>query len=368
MKRILPLLLLLLLLAGCGLEPIETLPTVTARPVAPSAEPTPEPSLPPLPTPEPEAEASVAVTVDGVSLPGGGLGFDGLLYIRARELAEVLGIRFTVRGDAGRFEDGAEFLPLSYGGEMWVPLGEDAESLFSFFFDEEENRLYCTRAAADWPLEAGYSVPILMYHGVTDELWGNAELFVSPSEMEKQLSYLAENGYTPIFFEDLAYIADIEKPVLLTFEDGYEDNYRELFPLLQKYGMKATVFLITDWIGGEVYLTEEEITEMAASGLVSFQSHGTSHADLTALSEEELCRQMSASKLTITRLTGREPYVFCYPNGARNETARERLTEYYRFGVVMGGERYVTGSDPTEIPRSFVGRKTDIWAFAAMLA
>ena len=83
--------------------------------------------------------------------------------------------------------------------------------------------------------ESAQAVPVFMYHAVSDDVWGVEHLFVSPSEMEKQLAFLQENGYSTIWFEDLEHVGDYEKPVILTFDDGYDDNYSELYPLLQKY-------------------------------------------------------------------------------------------------------------------------------------
>lgn len=100
------------------------------------------------------------------------------------------------------------------------------------------------------PSEIGRQVPVLMYHAVGDDCWGEEHLFVRPAELEQQLQYLSENGYETIFFEDLAHLERYEKPVILTFDDGYDDNYTLLLPLLQKYHMKATIFMIAGDIGG----------------------------------------------------------------------------------------------------------------------
>lgn len=105
------------------------------------------------------------------------------------------------------------------------------------------------RRAQRLPSKTGVSVPVLMYHAVGDDCWGEESLFVKPEELEKQLQYLSENGYETIFFEDLSHIEQYEKPVILTFDDGYDDNAEKLLPLLRKYDMKATIFLIAGDVG-----------------------------------------------------------------------------------------------------------------------
>ena len=111
------------------------------------------------------------------------------------------------------------------------------------------------------PSEIGRQVPVLMYHAVGDDCWGEEHLFVRPAELEQQLQYLSENGYETIFFEDLAHLERYEKPVILTFDDGYDDNYTLLLPLLQKYHMKATIFMIAGDIGGPHKLTQPQLDE-----------------------------------------------------------------------------------------------------------
>ena len=118
------------------------------------------------------------------------------------------------------------------------------------------------RRAQRLPSSAGVRVPVLMYHAVGDDCWGEESLFVKPEELEKQLQYLSENGYETIFFEDLSHIEQYEKPVLLTFDDGYDDNAETLLPLLQKYGMKATIFLIAGDVGKPHKLTRAQLTEL----------------------------------------------------------------------------------------------------------
>ena len=157
------------------------------------------------------------------------------------------------------------------------------------------------------PSEIGRQVPVLMYHAVGDDCWGEEHLFVRPAELEQQLQYLSKNGYETIFFEDLAHLERYEKPVILTFDDGYDDNYTLLLPLLQKYHMKATIFMIAGDIGGPHKLTQPQLRELTQSGLVSIQSHGWSHKNMAAMGWPALVCELLRSKLALTLACGRVP-------------------------------------------------------------
>lgn len=226
---------------------------------------------------------------------------------------------------------------------------------------------YYGTAPAPQSVPEGVEVPVLMYHAVSDELWGIESLFVKPSRMEEQLKWLTENGYTPIWFEELHRLGEIEKPIILTFDDGYEDNYTELFPLLKKYQVKATVFTITGSIGEEHYLTEGQIKEMAASGLVSFQSHTVTHRLLPDLGTEELKTELTDSKKTLLELTGKEPFVLCYPTGKYNSKVVEAVKEEYQYALLMSGDDWVTGEDPLRIHREYISRSTTLSEFKNMI-
>ena len=234
--------------------------------------------------------------------------------------------------------------------------------------DETQNLLRITPGAGTYTVPEGYSVPTLMYHAVSDDMWGFPELFVSPAELEAQLQYLTENGFTTIHFSDLRVIDRIEKPVLLTFDDGYLDNHTELFPLLQKYNCKATIFVITDSIGThEHYMTWEQAREMADSGLVSIQSHTATHPDLDWRTREQQQEELSRSYDAILEHLDREPYVLCYPTGRYNQNTMDLMKGTYQFGLKMVGGDYVTGEDPLQIDRWYVPRGLDLGTFMDMV-
>ncbi len=235
------------------------------------------------------------------------------------------------------------------------------------FEDEDLNVTYYGTYPDAQEIPAGVEVPVLMYHALSDNPWGIRSLFLSPSDMEEQLKYLTENGYTPIWFEDLKNVKHYEKPVILTFDDGYDDSYTELFPLLKKYKVKASVMMITGSIGDHHYLNEAQIKEMSESGLVSFQSHTVTHRHLNAATKAQLEKELVESKETLAKITGKVPFVLCYPNGRYSEEAIKMVGEHYEFGLLMTGETYVTGQDPLMIYRKYIERDTTIEEFIEMV-
>ncbi len=126
------------------------------------------------------------------------------------------------------------------------------------------------------------TVPILCYHRLGA---ANTKMVVSPANFEAQLSWLSSNDYRVIRLGDLAaFLAGEQslpqRAVVITFDDGYESVFRHAFPLLKKYGLAATVFVYTDFLGGGDALTWAQLQEMQASGLVDVQSHTKSHRNL----------------------------------------------------------------------------------------
>ncbi len=256
------------------------------------------------------------------------------------------------------------------GEEEYVPLLETAEHLgYPLWEDELDGTIYITPSAKAFEIPEDVNVPVLMYHAVSDYMWGIGELFVSPAEMEKQLAYLVDNGYDPIWFQDLAHVEEYDKPVILTFDDGYDDNYTELFPLLQKYQVKATVFVIGNAPGTSHKMTAEQIRELSDSGLVTIQSHGYTHDDMNVMSESTLEYELGESWRVLTRITGKIPSVLCYPTGRYSSTTIEVAQRYYNFGLRMNGGLYNTSQDdPFEVRRYYVARYTDINTFAAYIS
>ncbi len=195
---------------------------------------------------------------------------------------------------------------------------------------------------------------VLTYHLIYDEPFTQyTNLFVRTADFEDQLRAMTDAGYTFLFADSFGGCAT--KSVILTFDDGYEDNYTNMFPLLKKYGARATVFMITDKIDMPGYLTSDQIREMADSGLVRFGSHTVSHSDLRSLGGDRLRRELSDSKQIIENLTEQEVRCVCYPAGGYSAAALAEAANYYSFGFTTHSGKY-SGEGALEIPRIAVRR------------
>jgi len=168
-------------------------------------------------------------------------------------------------------------------------------------------------------------VPILMYHYVSelppDPDVYRLDLTVLPENFYAQLQYLADAGYHTITLTDLylhltqGYPLP-EKPIVLTFDDGYRDAYEVVFPLLLDYGFTGTFFVLATPTHFESpdYMTWAQMKEMSDAGM-EIQSHGRDHVDLRGRSYDYLVYQTVGIQEAIQYHTGRLPRFFCYPSG-----------------------------------------------------
>ena len=380
-RRLIPILLLCLILCGCAGQAEETTIPTTLPATVPTETTVPPTTVPPTTEPELILEPGRMVFADGDGLVSGSVLYEGVEYIRLSEVLEALdgaewygseeeGYTLERLGTSYRFELGSEDGLLRHQGCLWVPVEETCRLLdISYLVDEAGGAVYCTSVGTGFEWELGVKIPILMYHGVSDDTHGAAELFVRPADLDAQIAYLVENGYDLITFEDWRHLEDYEKPVMLTFDDGYRDNYEELLPILQKYNVKATVFVISGSVDvHNTTLSYMQVRELAQSGLVSIQSHTYTHPHLDECDEETLHHQLWTSKLMLTRMTRYEPFVLCYPYGDRDALSLEVTQEYYRFGLAMNGGLYTTSEEVYEIPRYYVSRYTSMSEFIAMVS
>jgi peptidoglycan/xylan/chitin deacetylase (PgdA/CDA1 family) len=189
-----------------------------------------------------------------------------------------------------------------------------------------------------------------MYHYISDPPAGadpvRRDLSVSPALFESHLRYLRDAGYHVVTLDDLLGSLTTgkalpEKPVILTFDDGYVDNYINAFPLLKRYGMIGLFFLITDFIDAArpEYMSWAQIEEMGAAGQ-RFGSHSRNHPDLRGKSVDYLVWQALGGMEDIQRHLGYHPRWIAYPSG----TYDQRTIQVYQSAGYWGGLTTVQGA------------------------
>ena len=207
-------------------------------------------------------------------------------------------------------------------------------------------------------MPAKYALPVLMYHHLVADGEPCNDMTVTAGRMEEDLKWLRDNGYHTVLPRELADGEDLpKKAVLLTFDDGYRSNYQLLYPLLEKYRMKAVISIITCMpdLPADNFLSWDTCREMTDSGLVEIGSH-TNHLhnlgdrggcfdpdgingiqrDPAESDEEFRARVLDDIQKSYDRITwevGR-PSFFAYPFGVVEPEAEELVAELFPVTAV----------------------------------
>lgn len=201
-------------------------------------------------------------------------------------------------------------------------------------------------------------IPVLMYHSISVEKGNPIRL---PSEvLDAQMAYLKENDYKVLTLDELySYfqkkLTVPDKAVVLTFDDGYEDNYTAMYPILKKYGMKATVFVITGTIDKDPnYLTSSQLKEMAKDGF-DIESHTVTHRDLNTLSNAEQLRELKDSKEQLEKILNKKINYVAYPSGKYNNyTVEAAENAGYLMGFTTDGKWSYSNKGLLKIDRTYI--------------
>lgn len=211
------------------------------------------------------------------------------------------------------------------------------------------------------------NIPIFMYHTSSEHNPGPlSSLYVRPSEFERQIRHLYENGFTFVTFDDWHNLHNIERPVMITFDDGYGANYTEIFPILQRYNARIVLFLTTSNLYSSG-LTTDMVRRMHDSGLVQFEAHSITHRNLPSLGDAALTRELRDARDMIEAITGRSVVAVAWPAGVADARVREFARRYYQFGINAAGGMHNTGIDNFQIRRFRVSRGTTLNQFVNML-
>jgi len=215
---------------------------------------------------------------------------------------------------------------------------------------------------------------VLMYHSVDS----NNEFFtVTPNNFEWQMGYLRKNGFNVVSLAELVeHIKSNKKipvkTVVLTFDDGYEDNFLDVFPILKKYNLPATIFLMTGFIGRKDYTKREiklpmldwtQIKEMHDSGLVYFEPHTVGHPKLSRLGHAEIEKELSGSKKEIEEKLNKKCQFFAYPKGDYNEVVLGTTKKFFRAALTINRGFTNREDEPYLLKRNSVDSLTDKFRF-----
>lgn len=178
------------------------------------------------------------------------------------------------------------------------------------------------------------NIPVLLYHHVQPQEQavskGQQNISVDAGTFEKQMQYLIASGYntlTPQEFLGGLQIGLPPKPVMLTFDDGYDDFYLFAFPILQKYNLRATAFIATGLVENPGYLNWGQISQMRGSGLVTFADHTWSHKNLGGAPEQVIRQEISTAKTQLEEHGLGPVEFFAYPYGSKSGTVDKVLLE-----------------------------------------
>jgi len=168
-----------------------------------------------------------------------------------------------------------------------------------------------------------YEVPILKYHRIAASCFEASLLCVSTQSFSRQMDFISHHRYKVISLEELINALSKKQTlphnaVVITFDDGSEDIYRNAFVVLKKNRFPATVFVITDLVGKEGFLSWEQLRQMQGQG-IDIASHTKTHAYLPDISDEQrLWKEIFESKKELENKMGREISLFSYPVGGYN--------------------------------------------------
>lgn len=232
-----------------------------------------------------------------------------------------------------------------------------------------------------------YEVPVIMYHRVINnaENEGVYGTYIYEDMFKKHLQYLKDKNYTVITFKDLDKIGwrnrfeKGKKYIILTFDDGYKDNYDLAFPILKEFNFKATIFLMgksayNEWdvkAGGErkfSLMSVEMIKEMQDYG-IEFGAHTFNHPKINTLSNEEIEHQIVDVKKPLEEKIGKEIITFAYPYGILNDYAKEMAKKAgYTFALATDSGSVCLSDDLYQIRRIAIFPNTNLFSFKRKVA
>lgn len=202
-------------------------------------------------------------------------------------------------------------------------------------------------------------IPVICYHSINKDPSGKSPIIISPEKFRQHLKAIKDNGYTTLTMKQFNdYILGDkpipEKSVLITFDDGYMDNYINAFPILKEFNMNATIFVISSYLDGKEYMSPSNVKEMSDYG-IDIESHTVSHLRLSELSYEQQLNELKISKEALEKLTGKPVVSIAYPEGKYNADTTKAVSEVgYSMGFTIDRGYVGIGDDVAKLNRMCV--------------
>lgn len=260
-------------------------------------------------------------------------------------------------------------------GFVWIAVGRQQDAAYRKLLGDERIEVQHNSVPPDvrqWVNEGGVlgadskdtvtirtlpkmiRVPILMFHYVEyvkdkkDTI--RQSLSLSPYTFEEQVKTLVDAGYTFMTNAELTAVLGGQiplpsKPIVLTFDDGYRDFYTDVYPILKKYHVKATAYIISGFLGYPNNMFAWQVRQIAHEGLVEIGAHTVHHVFLKGIPQKELTYEVTQSKKTLEELTGKPIVSFAYPYGAFDVRAIQALASAgftSAVSTIPGADQYQT--------------------------
>ncbi len=227
--------------------------------------------------------------------------------------------------------------------------------------------------------EREFWIPILMYHYISvppaDADVYRKDLSVTPADFREQMEWLKASGYETITLYHLIYALNIgwpplpDRPLILTFDDGYADNYENAFPILQDVGFTGTFFILTDVTDRSEpgYMTWDMLKEMSSAGM-SIEVHGREHVEMSGRDNAWLTFHLLGPAQTIEANLGYQPRFVAYPSGQYDEQVIASAHGLgYWGGITIRNGTHHTKQNLFELQRLRVRGDWDLAHFVAVI-
>lgn len=220
-----------------------------------------------------------------------------------------------------------------------------------------------------------YDIPILMYHNISPPEDGNT-VNVTPERFKEQMNFIKSNNYKVITPYEYSQILKDGKEkfaknlVMLTFDDGYKNNYTYAYPVLKENGFSAVIFVVVNKIGEEDYLSVDEIRQMQKDGIV-IASHTLNEKYVPSLKKVRLYEELRGSKEKLEQLAGEPVEFFAYCSGGYTIQAQKILKDagyLAAFTTNRGFDKSLANDDPYAIRRIKVTNRDNNFKFWAKLS